>query len=109
VSSYPSHSFVIDINEAASLFNNVRKPNAIEEELGECISFVIRDPASASFVQKLNITLPEKETIDVQSEQPRSESSAAGTEQGSDTDHQIANPQQNGLVVDSRSKPTKRG
>jgi hypothetical protein len=57
VSGYPSHSFVIDIKEAETLFNVVRMPDANEEELGECISWVTRDPAKNTFVQKINTVI----------------------------------------------------
>jgi hypothetical protein len=54
-SGYSSHSFVIDINEARQLFDNVREPTEKEEELGECISFATRDePDGQTFVEKLN-------------------------------------------------------
>lgn len=33
ISSYPSHSFVIDLEEAKELFNNIRHPNESEEKL----------------------------------------------------------------------------
>lgn len=51
---YPSHSFVIDLEEAKSLFRNVRTPTDTEERLGECISFVTRDESDESIVELLN-------------------------------------------------------
>ena len=61
VSGYPSHNFVIDIDEAKTLFNVVRMPDDNEEELGKCISWVTRDPAEKAFVNKLNIMTEKKE------------------------------------------------
>lgn len=40
--NYPSHSFVIDFEEAQGLFNNVRKPNQAEEFLIKQMSFILR-------------------------------------------------------------------
>ena len=54
VSGYPSHNFVIDLDEAKNLFNNVRMPDDTEEELAKCISFVTRDPAKDAFVSKMS-------------------------------------------------------
>ena len=54
VTGYSSHSFVIDIKEANDLFNAVRQPTEIEEELGECLNFLTRDEADGPFVYKLN-------------------------------------------------------
>jgi hypothetical protein len=65
VGRYSSHSFVIDIVEAKDLFENVRMPDGNEEELAECIAWVLRDPAGESIVQKLNTTEEERK-----SEQP---------------------------------------
>lgn len=64
VSGYPSHNFVIDIDEAKSLFNVVRMPDNNEEELAKCISWVTRDPAAKAFVNKLNTTIEKKEATD---------------------------------------------
>jgi hypothetical protein len=54
VSRYPSHSFVIDVEEAENLFKNVRVADDTEELLGECISFVTRDENSDHLVSLLN-------------------------------------------------------
>ena len=54
VTGYSSHSFVIDIKETKELFNDVREPTNIEEELGECLYFITRDETEKSFVNKLN-------------------------------------------------------
>lgn len=61
VTGYPSHNFVIDLEEAKTLFKIVRMPDDNEEELAKCISWVTRGPAEKTFVQKLNTI--EKETI----------------------------------------------
>ena len=54
VNRYPSHSFVIDIEEARDLFQNVRVPDDVEQQLGECIAHVLRDQSQTSFTMKLN-------------------------------------------------------
>ena len=55
VASYPSHGFVIDLIEAKKLFKNVRPPSELEEQLGECISFVTRDePYTDNVLDLLN-------------------------------------------------------
>jgi len=54
ISGYPSHTFVIDLKEAQSLFSIVRGPNPVEEELGGCISHVTRDQSDKPIVLKLN-------------------------------------------------------
>lgn len=41
VSGYPSHGFVIDLTEAKSLFNRVRKPTKEEDLLGELLDPLI--------------------------------------------------------------------
>jgi len=57
VSGYPSHNFVIDLEEAKNLFNNVRTPNSNEEELAKCFSRITRNPAEnkQALVWKINI------------------------------------------------------
>jgi hypothetical protein len=62
VSGYPSHNFVIDLEEAKKLFKIVRKPDDKEEELAKCFRWVTRDPAEKVYVWKLN-TIEKKETI----------------------------------------------
>jgi hypothetical protein len=42
------------LHEAKTLFNNVREPTLIEEQLGECIDFVSRDESETSIVEILN-------------------------------------------------------
>ena len=54
VTGYPSHNFVIDLEEAKTLFNYVRMPDDNEEELAKCISWVTRDPAEKTVVLKMN-------------------------------------------------------
>lgn len=45
---YPSHAFVIDRQEAQSLFNNVREPNESEIALIEQLGFMVREPNTES-------------------------------------------------------------
>jgi hypothetical protein len=97
VSSYPSHSFVIDIKEAKTLFKEVRKPDEVEEELGECISFVTRDQTDKPFVQKLND--PQEAKDERPDNDDESKQSAAGAQQGSDA---------NNAPVAAKPEPTVR-
>ncbi len=60
ISGYPSHSFVIDREEAQELFNIVRNPNELEEKLAECIKWAIRNPLGTPFTIKINIVKKEK-------------------------------------------------
>lgn len=85
VSGYPSHSFVIDIEEAGELFKNVRVPNDTEEELGECISFFTRDQNQQTVVYKLNAST-EKENEPVSG----NHSGAEGVQGGSGADNAAA-------------------
>lgn len=86
VSRYPSHNFVIDLKEAKELFKQVREPNKIEEELGECISHVTRDQADKSIILKLNaIKEPTHEVVSTGTEQ-----SAEGARQGDAADNAAA-------------------
>jgi hypothetical protein len=87
VSGYPSHSFVIDIEEAATLFKHVRVPNDTEEELGECISFLTRDEKPQTVVYKLN-DLPEAANEPPSDDQQGS----AGVSPGSGEDYTPVDP-----------------
>lgn len=78
VSSYPSHSFVIDLEEAKRLFKSVRQPTDTEEELGECISFVTRDENDRPFINRLNSISDEQP--DQQQNEP--EQGSAGVREG---------------------------
>lgn len=57
---YPSHGFVIDLEEAKTLFKLVRQPTDDEEQLGACISFITRDETDDSYVHILNEQQPTK-------------------------------------------------
>lgn len=90
VSGYPSHSFVIDLDEARDLFNNVRHPDRVEEELAECISWVTRDAAKDAFVQKLNLVV---ESQDGQADGNAAvDQSGGGEKQGGGANHKAPNP-----------------
>lgn len=52
--AYPSHSFVIDVNEASMLFNNVRVTNADEMKLIESLAMLGRFPQSTLTYRKLD-------------------------------------------------------
>lgn len=54
---YPSHSFVIDYEEAKKLFDCVREPSYLESELEEMIFPLVRKPSSPEIIlnlEKLN-------------------------------------------------------
>ena len=86
VSGYPSHNFVIDLEEAKTLFNCVRMPDDDEEELAKCISWVTRDPAEKAFVQKMNTI--EKETInELSCSDTPAVQDGKGTQSGGNTDN----------------------
>jgi len=86
ISGYSTHGFVIDLQEAKSLFNVVRETDKIEEDLGECIAHVTRDQTDKSLVLLLNPWRePKNET------QPTdSDSGAKGEEPGGGTHNQTA-------------------
>ena len=55
--NYPSHSFVIDYEEAKTLFDCVREPDDLELELEEIILPLVRKPSSIEIIlnlEKLN-------------------------------------------------------
>lgn len=87
VNGYPSHSFVIDLDEARELFNEVRTPDTIEEELAECISWVTRDPASQAFVQKLNSDPEGQHNGQEQQSASAPDQGTGGAAAGGDADH----------------------
>jgi hypothetical protein len=65
---YPSHAFVIDIDEAKQLFDSVREPNEAEEQLGEQLFALLREPSSSPFATCLSKR--ERETQDELDRQP---------------------------------------
>lgn len=83
VNRYPSHEFVIDLEEAQKLFNVVRVPSDVEEQLGECISHVLRDQTEKPFTDKLNI-LPEQKH---ESDSGKANTSTERTPQGGTKNH----------------------
>jgi hypothetical protein len=87
VASYPSHGFVIDLQEAQKLFKNVRAPSEAEEQLGECISFLTRDePTHEVVIDILNEKEPQNEIL------AQSGGGQAGVGPASGQDHIAANP-----------------
>jgi hypothetical protein len=85
VNGYSSHNFVIDIEEAKLLFEIVRMPNDIEEELAGCLFHFTRDPAEASSVWKLNSV--KKETINESIDDTSTEQGGTGTQSGGSSDN----------------------
>jgi hypothetical protein len=73
---YPSHSFVIDLTEAKTLFINARAPSEPEEKLGECIDHLTRDETDdgEAFVYLLNTPEPAKEASGPQTEENKESS-----------------------------------
>jgi len=85
VNGYSSHNFVIDIEEAKLLFENVRMPNDVEEELAGCLFHLTRDPAERSAVWKLNIIKEEttNESVDTTNEQGEAGTQSRGSSDNS--------------------------
>jgi hypothetical protein len=107
VSGYSSHSFVIDLKEAEGLFHNVRKPSIVEEELGDCISFVTRDPASKPFVQKLNVDAAPTESANAPDSQTQDEDGITGTGQRSSSHNGSVDSQPTQPSAHARTKTVK--
>ena len=59
--NYPSHSFVIDYEEAKILFDCVREPNDLESELEEIILPLVRKPSSTEIILNLEKLSEENE------------------------------------------------
>lgn len=53
VQGYPGHGFVIDIDEARTLFTKIREPNAIEQEIVNHLSSLLRRPTSEPLIADL--------------------------------------------------------
>ncbi|MHB1083070.1 MAG: hypothetical protein ACYC67_27000 [Prosthecobacter sp.] len=58
VSDYPSHEFVIDVEEASKLFTSVRRPNPKEIQLEECLNAMKLVPHQANNICPLSTALP---------------------------------------------------
>lgn len=56
--TYPSHGFVIDADEAKSVFVNVRHPTPDEMALAECLGSDAHTPVEGSDIRFLNDPLP---------------------------------------------------
>ncbi len=54
---YPSHSFVIDIDEAAQIFNTVKSPTLVELQFEQFISNIVRFVPEKPVIQQV---IPEK-------------------------------------------------
>lgn len=60
VEDYPDHGFVIDFKEAKTLFKDIRKEDGKVEQLGSCLSELIKYPNNdATIIEKI---YPTKET-----------------------------------------------
>lgn len=101
VSSYPSHSFIIDRKEAETLFEQVRKPDEDEEELAESINWLTRDPAGPPLALLLNI--PE-EPQDESNTEANANQSAAGEESGGSENNQAADTESDGTVTEGQPR-----
>lgn len=78
--SYPSHGFVIDREEAKSMFENVREPTDKEIELLELLGSVARQPNHEPFFAFIS-NLPKEESNENNNERNNSE----GTENSGET------------------------
>ncbi|ASC69495.1 hypothetical protein XM38_004220 [Halomicronema hongdechloris C2206] len=61
VAGYPSHSFVIDREEAQELFRNVRKPTDAESILESVLYECARSPAPQDMIFSLDVSLTEED------------------------------------------------
>lgn len=77
ISTYPSHGFVIDREEAEGLFNSVREPNELEQRLIDALGDDAFNPLpKEEFVR--SFLSDEKEVQHAQSEPPSGDNSGAG-------------------------------
>ena len=102
VTAYPSHSFVIDIDEARTLFNNVRVPDEVEEQLGECISIFTRDESTETAIVKLN-----QPRIISHAPETTGDESTAGVPGGGSEDYAAAHPSPDKLSPSTRDPVRK--
>lgn len=65
VEDYPDHEFVIDFDEAKTIFKNVRKNNSHEEMLGQNLSSIIKKPKYGLLVEKLYPKAKQDEQLDI--------------------------------------------
>jgi hypothetical protein len=73
IAGYPSHSFVIDRDEASTLFNNVRAPNDLEMNLVEKLGGDARVPSRKPIIAILSTDLDKAEESDNAKEEKNNE------------------------------------
>ena len=73
IAGYPSHGFVIDRDEAETLFNNVRTPNDIEKELASKLGKDARVPAKKRIITILSTDLKEDESKEIENNNEENE------------------------------------
>jgi hypothetical protein len=64
ITQYPTHGFVIDRDEASSLFVNVRPPNKLERQLTDALGDRVTDPRSGNAELKQFLSDERKEEAD---------------------------------------------
>lgn len=69
VETYPDHGFVIDFNEAKTLFKNVSKEDSEIEILGKCLSHFIKYPSRDTTI--INKIYPSEEMEDGPTDKPK--------------------------------------
>ncbi len=62
IAGYPSHGFVIDYEEAKSIFGNVRWRSNVEKELEKELFVLVRDEPENAIIMELELTPEIKET-----------------------------------------------
>ncbi|MDY6897518.1 MAG: ATP-dependent Clp protease proteolytic subunit [Cyanobacteriota bacterium] len=83
--NYPSHSFVIDYEEAKKLFDCVREPDDLELELEEMIFPLVRKPASTEIILNLeNLSEDEENSGRNNSDRERDAEESVSTDDGED-------------------------
>ncbi len=86
---YPSHSFVIDIDEAVKIFGNVQPPSILELQFEQCIATYVRFVPEQPIIQQLKSqknTKPDEPVTTNNTEQPEvaNAQNANGNSAGSD-------------------------
>ena len=76
---------MIDLDEAKELIEQVRMPNATEEELARCFPWVSRDPAVQAAIWQLN-----KDQLDEQISATAADAAGDGKDKGGGADNAAA-------------------
>jgi hypothetical protein len=106
LASYPSHGFVIDREEAETLFERVRKPSAEETELIDSLGSMSRSPKKGATIRLISQNRSEKEHEAQQSSSGDSEGTGATpSEAAQDTGREPLRDVAPVAGAEKRSKP----